>query len=282
MPVGDLAPAASKTLPITLKAEKRGKFVNKAVAASSNAGKAEAQAPVTVVQAALKIEKTTKDKDLFVNRTAAYDIVVSNPGDIDLNGVVVTDTAAPETVIATAEGAAVTGSKAVWNLGTLKAGDKKNLAVKILSRSPGKFTNRASVTTTEGPQETAQDWTEWKGVTGVLLEMVDETDPIQVGETSKFTIRVSNQGTSQNVSDLSIVATLPAELDAVPGTVSDAGVVKGKTITWPVVTSVGPKASVTRTYTVKGLKAGDARSVVAITTATRKEPIEKFESTTVY
>jgi hypothetical protein len=32
----------------------------------------------------------------------------------------------------------------------------------------------------------------------------------------------------------------------------------------------------------KGVKAGDARSKVAITTSMRKEPIDKFESTTVY
>jgi hypothetical protein len=32
----------------------------------------------------------------------------------------------------------------------------------------------------------------------------------------------------------------------------------------------------------KAVKAGDARSKVAITTSMRKEPIEKFESTTVY
>ena len=78
------------------------------------------------------------------------------------------------------------------------------------------------------------------------------------------------------------MATLPDELDVVPDTTSDGGVVRGKTITWPVVSSVAPKAAVTRTYTVKALKTGDARSKVSITTSLRKEPIEKFESTTVY
>jgi hypothetical protein len=37
-----------------------------------------------------------------------------------------------------------------------------------------------------------------------------------------------------------------------------------------------------RTYVAKGVKAGDARTKIAVTTSMRKEPIEQFESTTVY
>lgn len=42
--LGELAPGASKAVPITLRADKRGKLCNKALVASSNAGKAEAEA----------------------------------------------------------------------------------------------------------------------------------------------------------------------------------------------------------------------------------------------
>jgi uncharacterized repeat protein (TIGR01451 family) len=281
--LGDLAPGASKTIPVTLKADKRGRVSNKAVAAASHGGKVESEATfTTVVLTGVKIEKTTKDQDPFVNRTATYDIVVSNTGDTDLSGVVVTDTAAPETVIATAEDATVTGNTATWNVGELKAGAKKNLTVKVLSKVPGRFADTATVTTAQGLKHSAQVSTEWKGVTGVLLEMADDPDPIQVGETSKFTIRVANQGSTVDIKDLNIVATLPEELELVPGTVSDGGLLSGKTITWPAVPGVSPKTSVVRTYITKGVKTGDARSKLAITTSMRKAPIEKTESTTVY
>jgi uncharacterized repeat protein (TIGR01451 family) len=280
--VGELPAGGSKVLQVTLRADKRGKICNKALAVSSNAGKAESEVCTTVVQGGVKIAKSTKDKELFVNRAATYDIVVSNTGDIDLTGVVVTDTAAPETVIAAAEGATVTGNTATWNLSTLKAGEKKSLTVKILSKVPGRFCDTASVATAQGLRDSAQDCSDWKGVTGVLLEMVDDPDPIQVGETSKYTVRVTNQGSTMDIVDLNIVTTLPPELDVVPGTVSDGGIVAGKTITWPAVPRVAPKAFVVRTYVAKAVKAGDARSKVAITTSMRKEPIDKFESTTVY
>ena len=280
--IGDLEPGASKNIPITLKAEKRGKVSNKAVATAGRGGKVQAETTTTIVLSGVKIEKTTKDKDLFVNRAASYEIVVSNTGDTDLTDVVVTETAAPETVIAAAEGATVSGSTATWRVGDLKSGEKKSFTVKVLSKTPGRFSATASVTTAQGLKGSAQDYSEWKGVTGVMVEMVDDPDPIQVGETSTLTIRVANQGTTIPIKDLKIVATLPDELELVPGRVSDGGVVSGKTITWPTIQSVPPKTGVVRTYTVKGVKAGDARSKASVTTSMRKEPIEEFESTTVY
>jgi len=280
--LGDLEAGASKTTEVVLKADKRGKVCNKVVASFGSSGKVESETCTTVVQSGVKIEKTTKNKMLFVNRAAAYDIVVSNTGDTELSGVVVTDTAAPETVIAAAEGAEVNGSTATWNLGTLGAGQKKNVAIKILSKVPGTFTDTASVVTAGGLKDSAQESTEWKGVTGMLVELVDDPDPIQVGETTKFNIRVTNQGTSIDIVGLTIVVTIPPELEVVPNTISDGGTAEGKTVTWSTVPTVAPKASVTRNYIVKGVKAGDARSKVSVTTSQRKTPIEQSESTTVY
>jgi uncharacterized repeat protein (TIGR01451 family) len=282
--VGNLAPGESKAIPVVLHAEKTGKYLNKAFATSSNAGRVEGEAPnaTAITQSAVKIVKSTQDKNLFINRAATYDIEVSNPGDTDLTGVVVTDTADSRTVIATAEGASVTGDTAKWNLPTLPAGQKKNLTIKIISKVPGRFGDTASVTTDQGLHDSAQDYSEWRGVTGVLVELVDDPDPIQVNEVSTYTIKVTNQGSSVDIRDLNIVVTVPSELEVVPNSISDSGTLSGSTITWPTTPTVAPKAVVTHTYTAKGVKAGDARTKVAVTTSLRPEPIEKFESTTIY
>jgi uncharacterized repeat protein (TIGR01451 family) len=280
--VGNLAPGESKSIPVVLHADKSGRYLNKALATASNAEKVEGEAPTTIVHGAVKITKSTQDKNLFINRTATYNIEVSNPGDTELTGVVVTDTADSRTVIATAEGATVTGNTAKWNLGTLAAGEKKNLTVKIVSKVPGQFTDTAMVTTDQGLHDSANDLSEWRGVTGVLVEAVDDPDPIQVGEVSTYTIKVTNQGSTVDIRDLNIVVTVPPELEVVPGSISEGGTLRGSTITWPTVPTVAPKAVVTHTYTAKGVKAGDARTKVAVTTSSRQDPIEKFESTTVY
>jgi uncharacterized repeat protein (TIGR01451 family)/fimbrial isopeptide formation D2 family protein len=280
--VGNLGPGESKSMPVVLHADNRGKFLNKAVATSGNAGQAEAEAPTTIVAAAVKITKTTQDTRLFINRAATYEIEVSNTGDVDLTGVAVTDTADSRTVIATAEGATVNGSIAKWDVGTLPTGQKKNFTVKVISKVPGRFTDTASVSADQGLHDTAQADTEWRGVTGILVEAIDDPDPIQVGEVSTYTIRVTNQGSTVDISDLKVVVTVPPELEVVPNSASDNATVSGNTITWPTTAAVPPKGVVTHTYVAKGVKAGDARTKVAVTTSARPDPIEKFESTTVY
>jgi uncharacterized repeat protein (TIGR01451 family) len=278
--VGDLPPNQSKSIPVTLRATARGKVCNGAVAASSNAGQVNAQACTTIVKPGLKIVKSTKDKQLLINRTASYDLVVSNTGDVPLTGVVVTDTAAAETTIVVADGATVNGNTATWTIGDLAAGAEKTLGVKVVSRTPGKFCDVASVSSAQGLKDSSQDCTEWMGVTGVLLEMVDDPDPIQVGETTTFTIRVTNQGSTRDIEQLTIKSTFGEEMD--PVTASGGATISGKTVTWPMVPTVGPKQVVTYTVVGKGLKAGDHRMQTEITTRLRQNPITKYESTTIY
>jgi uncharacterized repeat protein (TIGR01451 family) len=278
--VGDLAAGASRTMPVTFKATQRGKVCNTAVADSSNAGKVNAEA-CTVVQApGLKIVKSTDDKKLLINRTATYTINVQNTGDTTLTGVIVTDTAAAGTTIVEAVGGSVSGTVATWNLGELAAGASKNLTVKVNSKQPGNFCDTASVSTTQGLKDSSQACTEWAGVTGVLVEVVDDPDPIQVGETSTYTIRVTNQSTYGTVDELDIVANFPAEIS--PVTASGKGAISGKKVTFPRVITLGPKAAVTYTIVGKAEKTGDARLNVEVKTRSRQNPITEDESTTVY
>lgn len=279
--VGDLRPGESKSIPLTLRADQRGRFCNTAVAASPNAGQVNAEACTTVVQPGVKITKTTNDRELLINRTATYAIVVSNTGDIPLTDVVVTDNAAPGTTIASAEGATVSGNTATWNIGQLDAGQQRELTVKVVSERPGEFCNRASVSNAQGVSaDPAEACTRWLGVTGVLVEVVDDPDPIQIGENTTFTIRVTNQGTTRDIQNIAISSVFQQQLD--PVSASGGATVNGKTVTWPVVPTLAPRQSVTVTVIGKGASAGDHRLETRVTTDERPNPIIELESTTVY
>jgi hypothetical protein len=67
-----------------------------------------------------------------------------------------------------------------------------------------------------------------------------------------------------------------------PTSASNEGKIDGKTITFPVVPTIAPKASVTMTFVGKALKTGDARIESQVTTSTRTNPIVEVESTTIY
>jgi len=276
--VGDLAPNQSKTIPVTLRAAQRGKHCNNAIATASNAPKVTAEACTTVVQPGLKLVKTG-DKEQLIGRTANYQVKVTNVGDTTLTGVVVTDTAPAQTTIAAASGATISGNTATWNVGTLNAGQEKTLDITLKSNVPGNHCNSATVATAQGLRESAQACTLWKGVTGVLVEVVDDPDPILVGESTTFTIRVTNQG-SADIENARVKAIFPAETD--PVSASHSGSISGKIVTWPAVSVLPPKQSFTYTMRGKGVKEGDSRLMVEVTTTLREAPILEMESTTVY
>jgi uncharacterized repeat protein (TIGR01451 family) len=278
--VGDLGPNQSKQFPVTLKStDKRGQICNVAVAKSSNAGEARAEACTTAALVSLKIAKEG-DKQQLIGKVASYRIVVTNDGDVDMNDLRVTDIAPEGASIVAAEGATVSGNTAVWNLPAFEKGTQKSYEVKLSSRTPGNLCNTARLDTAKGIQFTAQACTEWIGVTGVLVEVVDDPDPIQVGETSTFTIRVTNQGSTRDIEELNIKSLFRDEMD--PLNPSSGGVIEGKTVTWPTVARLAPKQSVTLTVVGKGLKAGDHRMETQVTTRLRTNPIVELESTTVY
>ncbi|MEY3275871.1 MAG: 60 kDa cysteine-rich outer membrane protein [Verrucomicrobiota bacterium] len=275
--VGDLAPGQARTIPVKAKAAERGRHCNVAVASSSNAGTVQDDACTTVVKPGLKLAKSGDDKR-FINKQASYKIVASNTGDTELTGVVVTDTAPPQTKIVSAPGASVAGNTATWNVGSLKPGDKKEFAVVLTSTQAGRWCNVASVNSTQGLRETAEACTTWIGVSAVLVEVVDDPDPIQIGESTTYTIRITNQGNA-DLTNIKSSAEFKAEVTPVS---SQGGTVSGKSVSFPTIPRLGAKQAVTYTITAKGAGEGDHRLIVKVQPDGWEAPVTEEESTRVY
>ena len=274
--VGDLAPGQSKPLAVTFKANQRGKVCNTATANSSNAGKVSDDACTTVLVPGLKVEKTGT-KEQILGRNADYEIVVSNTGDTTLQNVTVTDTAPADASIVTAPGATISGNKATWTIASLAPGAKATQSVKLTSKTAGTHCNTVTASS-GGMTESAKACTLWKGIAAVLLEVVDDPDPIQVGESTTYTIRVLNQGFA-DIHNVKIAATFG---DQVMPVSSAQGSVSGKSVNFPVVAKIAAKQTVTYTITVKGASVGDSRNKISLTADELKTPVAEEESTTVY
>jgi uncharacterized repeat protein (TIGR01451 family) len=275
--VGDLAPGQSKPLAVTFKANQRGKICNTATANSSNAGKVSDDACTTILVPGLKVEKTTTTKEQILGRNADYEITVSNTGDTTLQNVIVTDTAPVETSIVNAPGATLAGNKATWNIASLAPGAKATQSVKLTSKTAGTHCNTVTASS-GGMSDSAKACTLWKGIAAVLLEVVDDPDPIQVGESTTYTIRVLNQGFA-DIHNVKIAATFGEQITPVS---SAQGSVSGKSVNFPVVAKLAAKATITYTVTVKGASVGDSRNKISLTAEELRTPVDEEESTTVY
>jgi len=275
--IGELAPGAAKQVTVTSKANARGEQQNVAMAKASNTDSVKAECATLVQQPGLNITKSGI-KEQFLGRNASYDIVVSNTGDTSLTGVSVTDAAPAETRIVSASGASVSGNTATWNLNELKAGEKASFAVTLTSTTPGTHCNGVAARSSDNLSGSAEACTLWKGVPAVLLETKDDPDPIQVGETVTYTIRVTNQGTADD-GNVKIVAKFGKEIDPVSAT---GGTVDGKTVTFAAIPKLAAKQVVTYTIVAKGVATGDHRLSVDLTSDMLTEPVTHEESTHVY
>lgn len=274
--VGDLGPTQSRALPVVLKGVKRGRHVNTAVATSSNAGKVNAEAAITIFQPGLQIAKTGPQEQ-FIGKSADYTITLSNIGDTTLNNVVVTDNAPQATRIIAAPGATVAGTQAIWRLPELGAGEKKTFTLTLTTATAGTHAN-AVAAVAGGLNANAQAATVWRGVGGMLVEAVDDPDPILVGGTTTYTVRITNQG-SGDLININTVGNFPKELTPLA---AEGGTVSGQTVRFQTVARLASKQSVQFKVTARGASEGDARVKFIFTEDSLSAPVIKEESTRVF
>lgn len=278
---GDLQPGDAKQATVVLTANERGTFTNRVVANSSNAGSASDTVVTEVVQAGVKIVNSGPPQQCL-GKSATYDITVSNTGDTTLEGVAVVDTAPPNTSILDAPGAQVSGNQAVWSVGTLAAGQSESFTIDLHASEPGVAINKVGVTTNGGLSENAQAQTLWLGFAAVLVEMVDDPDPLLIGQSTTYTLKVTNQGTAAD-HDVSIVVNFPPQITPTETGGITAGDIQGNKVVFAPLAIIAPKQVATWTITAKATAVGDGRIAAEITTRLLKsKPVTEVEATQVY
>ena len=278
--VGDLTPGESKSLPVTFTAKQRGRVCNVAVATSANAARVQAEACTVITEPRIEIQKSGV-KEQYTNKKAEYNIVVANTGDVPISNVTVTDTAPANTSIVAAPGAAVSGNQAVWQIPTLEAGERKTFSVTLTSSLAGEHCNSATVVTAEGLNGASTACTVWRGYAGLLLEMIDTVDPIQIGEETDYVITITNQGSADDT-NINTVMQFPPEVQPLLASGDSVGRIDGQTVTFAPYPRLAPKQAIRWTIKAKGISAGDARTKVYYTSDLIKPSVSKEESTHVY
>lgn len=286
---GTLTPGQSKEFSFVAKAARTGTFNNPAKATSAQGVEADAQASVKVVKPALTIacltppEKTTAGLRYteFIGRPFEVCWEIKNTGDApSAASVISVPVPAGLTFRSATDGGANTGGTVSWNVGTLAPGASKKVCATFSGAAGGTYAFNASAKGACAEPANTSCSVFIQGVNAILVEVVDDPDPIQVGEETTYTIKVTNQGGGLDLEEVAVKAIFPDEVD--PGAASGGGTVSGKTVTWPTVPKLAVKQTITYTVKGKGVRQADARLKVDVTTRLRTTPITELESTTVY
>lgn len=277
--LGTLEPCECKSVDFCVTAVSRGKICNTAVVTACDADSTSCQWCTNVCKECIELLKVGP-KEQMIGKNADYQITVINPGDKPLTEVIVTDQAPSATSIVAANGARINGNQAVWRLKELKPGEKVNFTLTLTTCTPGCFTNRVHVTNCQCCEACAEFTTRWKGRPALNLCLCDQEEPICVGDTASYHVKVVNQG-SESDNDVVVTLTFPDELTPTAAMGATKGNISGKTVTFAPYNNFGPRQTLEYRVDARADKAGDARVNAKLTSKSMQTALTQEESTIV-
>lgn len=281
--LGTLAAGATRTITLSTTAARGGKHVVEGTVTADDGLQAEAQATITVAEAALFLHLTGPGHRL-INREAEFELEVINAGTAPAGGVVVVN-AVPEGfdfVSANQGGKFETLSRtAKWTIGTLEPGQKKSLGLKLMARTAGDLVNRGLARADGGLEAKADASVRCEGIPALMLEVVDLEDPVEVGSETTYEIRVVNQGTAPSTG-IRISATLPDGMGLREASGPVPYHVQQQQIVFDAVQRLAAHADCLYRIRVVGKAPGDWRFKTQLTCDQLRLPVNKEESTRVY
>lgn len=279
---GTLTAGQVRQLSAELRAIGTGVYINKAVASSATGLKTESTgAIITVRQPILVITKSGPERQ-YVGRSLTYEITLANTGDGTAKNIIMDDTI-PDgvTSIEATAGANFSGSKLVWDLGTLPPRSSKNVRVSYTTTKPGLLTTSTNVSAYCAENANTSMKTSIAGIAATRLEVIDLDDPIEVGNQTTYIITVTNEGSAAD-NNIRIVCNLEDKIQYVSSVGATTGSAMGNTVSFTPLRTLAPKARATWRVVVRGARPGDVRFRVTMNTDQFARPVEETEATYVF
>jgi uncharacterized repeat protein (TIGR01451 family) len=276
-----LEPGKSQSVELHVVAKAAGRLCNRAQVTAEGGLHQEVESCLQVTEPKLTL-KMAAPAQRYVNLVIPYQVAVSNPGTAALGNVIVASPVPPKTSLVSAgQGGKLVDREVQWQVGTLAAGETRQLELELRAVSAGTTCNHVRASADRGLAADAEACTELLGVPALLLELVDTEDPIEVGAETKYIVIVRNQGTLP-ATNVQISALVPPQLE-VAGLLGPAdGRKNGARVMFLPVT-IQPQTDVRYLVTVKALRPGDIRFKVDLTADQLPSgPVHEEESTTIY
>lgn len=264
---------------VRLEAERRAAFSGRATLAAGEETWRSEPADVLIMAPALALDVEAPER-AKVGQLVGYRVRLRNPSEDPARGTrlrILPGEALGELEVVSGEASI---DDHTIDVGELPAGAERTVVVRGVAREPGELAAAIAATARCVDPVSREIRTTVEPVAAALLEAIDSDDPVRVGETTTYRVRVANQG-SQEALDVRLRAELPEGLEAVDAEGPTAVSVSGRTIAFSPLARLDPGDEETWTITARATAAGKHLFRVALTSAASDRPVSEQESTTV-
>lgn len=291
--VGPLGPGDRQTLTTTLQAERPGELLTGAFARTEDGLEAQAEGePILIVAPQLEIQVQGPQTE-FMDRPIEYRATVRNTGNGPaLDTILRIDTQGRANLVSSThpigrepgpgrDSPGFRNGRGVIQLGQIPPGDSMDVGFTLSAPLPGEVNVAAIATAYCAGEPRDQLVTQIRGITSLLLELVDTNDPIRVGEGEIYRIAVTNQGSIPDT-NVRIVANVPAAFEVVDIEGPTQGAVENGRIVFQPLDQIAPDERVVWVVRVIAREEGDHRFGVELQSDTLDSPVNTTEATRAY
>jgi uncharacterized repeat protein (TIGR01451 family) len=285
--VNPLRPGETTQINLVMKAVKAGQY-QQAFAIEEEDGKVVAQdaAEIEIVAPGLDVA-IAGPKKRYVERQATHNITIANPGtasarDVDLVAYLPRGFKFVSAAPAAAGGQYDSRQHAVvWGVEELVAGASATVQLTTLPVESGDQKVRVEARSANGLTADFEQFVAVDAVSELPFTIHDLADPIEIGSETSYEIRLSNRG-AKDATNVAISVAFPPELKPLDGEGAAKATVSGDRVEFAPIGRITPGQEVIFKLRAEGLRAGDHRIAVSLTSDDQQEPLTREESTRVY
>ncbi|MFW6195023.1 MAG: hypothetical protein ACOC5M_00695 [Chloroflexota bacterium] len=280
--LGTLDVGESETVTVVVTATEPGNQRNVASVGSEEGVSDEDDAETEVVVADVEIEKDGP-AGMFATGERVYTLTVNNTGTAPLNDVVVTDVI-PEGLgyVSSNPSGSVSGDTVTWEIDSIAAGESESVNLTLLGETRGTWTNVAEVETAEGVTDTDEMDITVLAAPGATISIVDENDPVAVGEEAVYNVGITNQSGQSEMTNVEVSLRIPSEMTFVSADGPTEASVEGNQVVFESIDVIEPGDSVEMNVTLQADEDGDVVTRAVLDYAEFSQSILAEEGTTIF
>jgi len=281
--IGTLRAGENRRLELLLTAEQAGKINNVMTARADASLQVEANCEFEILAPELQLS-VEGPKRRFLERAATYRVNVDNPGTATAKDVQLV-THLPrgmQFVSANNMGEYDSSSHSVhWSLAELPANERGTVELVALPIEPGTQTLQIATKAQQGLEDHTNKKVLVEGLSALMFEVIGVEGLIEIGGETTYEIRVQNQG-SKAATNVQVVVIMDIGIRPVSGQGETRHTIQGERVVFAPLQQLAPKAETTFHVQAQGIRPGDQRVRIQITSDDLQQPITKEVSTRVY